>query len=188
MKTALVSIKGITPYSASRYHLTEKYPKEHYDDYEKRTWRERVNYRSDGECFIPQMAFKKAVSDVAPFLGEKIPGKKNATWTKHFKSGILVPEALLLGVKKDDIDGEWFHVPSDGKSGGSSRVLKCFPVVREWGGMLTFYVLDDTITEEVFERYVAEAGRFIGVGRFRPQNGGFYGRFEVIEVAWDSNS
>lgn len=185
MKTALVKIKGVSPYSASRYHMTPKLEKEGHDAYEKRTWQERINYRSDGRCFIPQMAFKKAIADVAPFLGEKIPGKKNATWTKHFKSGILVPESLLLPVMKDNIEGEWFHVPSDGRSGGSTRVLKCFPVVREWGGELTFYVLDDTITQDVFDRYLAEAGRFIGVGRFRPQNGGFYGRFEVEDIAWD---
>jgi hypothetical protein len=29
-----------------------------------------------------------------------------------------------------------------------------------------------------------EAGKFIGLGRFRPQNGGFYGRFAVAKVVW----
>lgn len=184
MITALVSIKGISPYSPSRYHDTPKLAKEHYDEYEKRTWRERCNYSSDGKVFIPAMAFKKAISDAAQFLGEKIPGKRNATWTKHFKSGLLVMNNLNLDVLKDDIDGEWFHVPSDGKSGSGSRVLKCFPVIREWGGDVTYTILDDTITEDVFERFLSEAGQFIGVGRFRPQNGGFYGRFSVEGMAW----
>ena len=185
MRTALAKIKGVTPYSASRFHETPKLNKESHADFEQRTWRERINSSpTTGLCFIPQMAFKKSVTDASQFLGEKIPGKKNATWTKHFKAGILVPESLVLPVKKDDVDGEWFHVPSDGKTGGSSRVLKCFPVVREWGGDVTFYILDDTITEGVFEHHLIEAGRFIGVGRFRPQNGGFYGRYEVQDIKW----
>jgi hypothetical protein len=185
MKKALVELKSISPYSQSRFHQTEKLPKELHDAFEKRTWRERCNYLSDGRIYIPQMAFKNCLSDVAKYLGEKIPGKKNATWTKHFESGIQIEDDLILDVKKDDIEGEWFHVPSDGKPGGSTRVLKCFPVIREWKGFLTFYIIDDLITEEVFHRYLNEAGRFIGIGRFRPQRRGFYGRFKVEGIVWE---
>jgi hypothetical protein len=184
MKTALAKLEGISPYSQSRFHQTPKLPKELSDDYEKRTWRERCNYLTDGRLFIPQMAFKNALGDVAKFLGEKIPGRKNATWTKHFESGLQLEDDLILSVTKDEVEGEWFHVPSDGKPGGSSRVLKCFPVIREWNGELTFYIIDDTITEDVFQRYLSEAGKFIGVGRFRPQKRGFYGRFKVVDIVW----
>lgn len=184
MKTALVKLQGISPYSQSRFHQTPKIPKELAGDYEIRTWRERCNYLSDGRLFIPQMAFKNALGDVAKFLGEKIPGQRNATWTKHFESGLQIEDDLILPVMKDDVEGEWFHVPSDGKPGGSSRVLKCFPVVRAWQGDLTFYIIDDMITEDVFQRYLSEAGKFIGVGRFRPQKRGFYGRFKVVDIVW----
>jgi len=47
---------------------------------------------------------------------------------------------------------------------------------------VTFYILDEIITKEVFERTLTMAGQFIGIGRFRPQNNGFYGRFEVVMV------
>jgi hypothetical protein len=49
---------------------------------------------------------------------------------------------------------------------------------------LTVYILDDTITKKVFEIHIKEAGKFKGVGRFRPSNNGFYGRFEVIKIEW----
>ena len=29
-----------------------------------------------------------------------------------------------------------------------------------------------------------EAGKFIGIGRFRPRNNGYYGRFDVESVDW----
>ena len=50
--------------------------------------------------------------------------------------------------------------------------------------MTIFYVLDDTITNDVFERMLQEAGNFIGVGSFRPRQNGFAGRFKVKAVKW----
>ena len=40
----------------------------------------------------------------------------------------------------------------------------------------------ETITLSVFRKHLEEAGKFIGIGRFRPRNNGFYGRFEVKEI------
>lgn len=159
-------------------------PKEAKDDYEVRTWRERCNVLPDGTVFIPPMAFKKSLDKAASFLGEKIPGKRNATYTKHFLAGVLVQDPLVLPTKKDTIQGEWLFVPADGKPGGNSRVSRCFPYVDEWAGEVTFYVVDDTITPEVFERTLREAGNLIGIGRFRPERGGFYGRFKVESTEW----
>lgn len=86
------------------------------------------------------------------------------------------------------MDGEVFFVPSDGKAGGGSRVKKKFPVIREWSGEVTFYILDDTITEDVFEAHLKEAGNFIGIGRFRPENGGFYGRYSIDKIVWSDQA
>lgn len=105
--------------------------------------------------------------------------------TKHFEAGVLVMDPVPLGIKCADVPGEWFFVPSDGKRGGGSRVKRCFPVVREWSGDVTFHVLDDTITQDAFEHHLSEAGKFIGIGRFRPRNNGFYGRFSVEKVSWN---
>ena len=117
-----------------------------------------------------------------------IKGRGKATYTKHFKAGVLVTDGLTLPVNKDDVDGEVFFVPSDGKAGGGSRVKKKFPVIREWSGEVTFYILDDTITEDVFEAHLKEAGNFIGIGRFRPENGGFYGRYAIDKITWSDQA
>lgn len=130
------------------------------------------------------MAFKNCISEAAKFLSIQIPGKGKATYTKHFEAGVLVMDLVSLGIKKADTPGEWFFVPSDGKRGGGKRVERCFPVVREWEADVTFHILDDTITEDVFTHHLKEAGKFIGIGRFRPRNNGFYGRFSVTKVSW----
>ncbi len=182
MKKLVVTLESVSVYSQSRYHGTEKTEKESAADYEKRTWRNKVHTTEEGNIFIPPMAFKNCLSEVAKYLGEQIPGKGKANYTKHFEAGILVVDALVLPIKKEEIQGEWLHVPSDGKRGGSKRVMKCFPVIPFWKGDVLFYVLDDTITTEVFEKHLKEAGNFIGIGRFRPRNNGFYGRFKVTKI------
>lgn len=184
MKTAIARLRSVSPYSQSRFHDTPKLDKEAPNDYEARTWRERQHFDEKGKVYIPPMAFKNCIAEAAKFLSVQIKGKGKATYTKHFEAGVLVMDPVSLGIAKDETPGEWFFVPSDGKRGGGSRVKRCFPVVREWEADVTFHVLDDTITQDVFEHHLSEAGKFIGIGRFRPRNNGFYGRFTVEKVKW----
>ena len=184
MRICEATLESVSAYSQSRFHDTEKLDKENVKDYEARTWRERLHFNSDGVVFIPPMSFKNCLSDVAKFLSVQIPGKGKSTYTKHFEAGVLVTEPLLLGIKKNEVAGEWLFVPADGVRGSGKRVLKCFPVIPSWKGTITFYVFDDTITKEVFEKHLKEAGQFIGIGRFRPRNNGYYGRFRVTQARW----
>ena len=185
---AICKLESVAPLSMSRHYTNpEKTAKETAADYEKRTWRERLHYDEKGVVFIPPMPFKLSLAEAAAFLSQKIPGKRNATYTKHFEAGILVLQGIVLGIKKDDVQGEWLFVPSDGKRGGGSRVDKCFPVIPKWSGTVTYHVLDATITREVFEQHLRESGNFIGIGRFRPRNNGYYGRFKVSSIEWKSD-
>lgn len=184
MKIATAYLKSVSPYSQSKHYETEKLAKERPDDYEARTWRDRMHITPTGYVFIPPMAFKNCLSEIAKYLGEQIPGKGKATFTKHFESGVLVLDGPTLPLKKADVPGEWLFVPADGKRGSGKRVKKCFPFIESWEAKVDFTVLDDTITEDVFKRHLIQAGQFIGIGRFRPRNNGYYGRFKVERVEW----
>lgn len=184
MFKAIAHLESISPYSPSRMHDTPKMEKERPDDYEKRTWREKCHHIADGTVFLPPMGFKMCIAECAKFLGEQIPGKGKSTFTKHFEAGVLCMEPVLLPYKKDELQGEWFNMNSDGKRGSGSRVRRCFPVIPEWKAAVNFYVIDPTITEKVFVHHISEAGKFIGIGRFRPRNGGFYGRFKLVGFEW----
>jgi hypothetical protein len=190
LKTVVATLKSISPYSQSRHYDVDKKQGESHKDHEARTWRERMHADESGNVFIPPMAFKNIMSEIAAFLGMKIPGKRQATYRKHFEAGILVMEPVMLGLKKENVPGEWLFVPSDGKRGGGSRVDKCFPVMHEWAAEVRFYILDETVLQTmpdskmtVFEHHLREAGSFIGIGRFRPRNNGFYGRFAVQKIS-----
>lgn len=186
MKTCLARLRSASPYSQSKSYerFIPKLDKEQANDYETRTWREKCHTDDKGYLFIPGMSLKMSLDAAAKFLGNKIPGKRNSTYTKHFVAGVLVLENGPLAVKKDEVEPEWLFVNADGVRGSGKRVWKCFPLVREWETTVTFYVADETITKEVLEVHLAEAGKFIGIGRFRPERGGFKGRFEVAGTEW----
>jgi hypothetical protein len=190
MRLVRAHLKSVSPYSQSRYHNTPKLGRstgaetESNEDYRMRTWRDHCHADKDGNVFIPPMAFKNALSEIAKYLGVKIPGKGKSTYTKHVESGIMVIEPLVLKLKKDDVEGEDLFLPSDGMRGSGKRVMKRYPIIREWSGVVEFHILDDVITQDVFEQHLREAGNFIGIGRFRPRCNGYYGRFSVENLEW----
>lgn len=181
MKVFLATIEGISPYSQSRGFRAKKNTGETPDAFEERTWRERIHADEDGEAFIPGTAFKNCLSEVAKYLSESVPGKGKATYTKHFEAGLLVPDAVPLGVKKADVECEELFLNADGRRGGGKRVWKKYPVFRKWGGTVRIMAFDPVLCDkpDKIREYLTHAGQFIGIGRFRPRNNGYYGRFRV---------
>lgn len=184
MILATVKLKSVTPISFSRYHATPKLEKEGHDDHEKRTWRNKCHVDDNGHVMVTQFMLKNMLSESAKRLGTRIPDDRKKTFTKHFEGGVLVSDCMRLPIKIDDVEGMWLHVPSDGRRGGSKRVMKCFPVIKEWDGTALFYILDETITENVFRETLEEGGKFVGMGSLRVANNGIFGRFEVADLKW----
>lgn len=182
IKIATATLESISPYSQSRHYDTPKKERELPKDYEYRTWADRCHVNKDGFIFIPPMAFKNCIAEAAKFLSMQVPGKGKSTYTKHFEAGVMVVDPLVLHLKKEEVMHEWLFVPSDGRRGSGSRVEKCFPYIPNWGGKVEFHLIDPLITEKPFIEHLETAGSLIGVGRFRPRNNGYYGRFIVKNV------
>jgi hypothetical protein len=197
MKQVTFRMTGISPYSQSKL-ISAKKERETAKDHESRCWMERAHIDASGGVIIPPMAVKNALSECAKFMGMQIPGKGKSTYTKHFEAGLMCMDPVVLHRVKgkaevplsiEDIKPEWLFVPSDGKRGGGKRVEKCFPKIETgWTGVAKITVVDPMITEEVLKLHLTRAGQFIGIGRFRPRNNGFYGRFTVSEIEWKTIS
>jgi len=184
MRTALCTLRSVSLYTQSRQHHAPKLDKETHDAYERRTWIEKGHYTKDGSVFIPPLALKFGIAAAARMFPVKIVGKGQKTYTKHFEAGILVTDGPVLSIKKEQIEPTWIPAHADGRRGSGKRVDRAFPTIPEWTAVATFYVLDHTITPELFEETLRNVGRFIGIGQFRPENGGINGRFEVEKVEW----
>jgi|DEB0MinimDraft_6_1074348.scaffolds.fasta_scaffold20487_1 hypothetical protein len=186
-RIATCKLKSAAAYSQSR-QLTDpslqRKPNETWEDYEERIWRHKAHADENGHVIIPPAAFKQAIDAAAKYLSIQIPGKGKATYTKHFKSGVIISDLLTLDTTVDELDSYAGQMNSDGVRGSGKRVYRRFPEVRHWEGTIPVGVFDDCITEDVFEKVLRGAGSFIGIGRFRPENGGYYGRFEAESIDW----
>ena len=197
LQICTVKLEGKTPLLFGKQVDREEFPKEAKegdDDYEKRTWRERTHFEMDGNggedgpLYVPARAFKKLLENTAKYKSEKIKGKGNRTWTANFKAGISVEADMVLDppVLKSEVKGMWRSVPSDGKPGGAKRVKRCFPIVAPpWKGEIRIMLIDPQIKKDKVEEYLREGGMLNGLGMWRPQNGGSYGRFAVKSVEWE---
>lgn len=184
MRKVTITLKSLAPYTQSRQHHTPKLEKEGPDAYEERTWLEKTTVDAEGHICIPAMAFKQCLDRSAKMLGMQIPGRGKSTYTKHFTAGVIVPENLVLPIKKDAVTRIAINANADGVRGSGKRVRRFFPQVPEWRGALEAYILDETITPAVFEKHATEAGMLVGVGQHRPENGGNNGRFLCEKFEW----
>lgn len=186
-KAYLESIPG-SPYSQSAQHDTPMLDRESHDDYDARTWRDKCTVNASGQICIPSMALKQTLDTAAYKLGEKVPNRKGATYKNFFASGFFcngdVPIANGKALKKDDAVMKMINANADGIRGSGKRVKRRFPEFPVWTGVAEFTIADDIITPEVFERHLKSAGVIVGIGRFRPEKGGTYGRFRVTKIEW----
>lgn len=184
MKTYTAEIKSAigSPYSQSRFSDSKKEAKETADAHEQRTWRLRMHVDENGEVFIPGIAFKNCLSEAAKYLSKPILGQGKCTYTKHIEAGVMIIEPAKLGIRVDNVPGETLFVPASGKRGDGKRVKKTFPRIDSWETTITIMVFDDLVTEDVLREHLEESGKFIGIGRFRPRNNGYYGRFQVVSL------
>lgn len=197
MKIATAQLKSTAPMSQSAPHQESRFDGEAHDAYDLRTWMHHLHVHGSGFISIPAMSFKQGLTSAAKFVGGKIKGRGQATWTKRFESGVLIHEDPITDIRAKTPAGEWIadgstgfirellYMNADGVRGSNKRVWRNYPRIEEWSGTLVAYILDDLIDEKTFTETIEAMGKFIGVGRFRPEKGGLYGRFKIQDkIGW----
>jgi hypothetical protein len=187
---ARITLSSITPLSQSRQHDEPKMDGERPDDYDKRTWRSKLNTAMrDGKptVVIPAHGLHQAIAAAAKYSKRQIPGQGKATWTAKFTAGITLLEDPAINVDPATVDAVTISANADGTRGSGKRVPRKFPVIPQWSATFDVVVLDPIITEVVFREMLEMAGMFIGIGRFRPEKGGTNGRFRIDAIDWKDN-
>jgi len=197
MRIMTARIEGTAPYSQSRRydHAVPKKNKEAPDAYDQRTWREHCSVDVGGFVCIPGMSIKMAIDTAAKKLQEKVPGKGQLKWGGLVMGGVVPSDIMFRiyvgknAVKKDDIDYVDLWCDSKGMRNGKSRVMRRYPIIAKgWSADISLDITDDSLPADLLERYLREAGLIVGIGRFRPENGGMNGRFIVKRVSWSALS
>ncbi|RYD64681.1 MAG: hypothetical protein EOP83_09195 [Verrucomicrobiaceae bacterium] len=192
---AVVSLRSLpgSPYSQSLpLDPSLKTARESHDAFEKRVWKTKAHWH-EGVMVIPGTSFTGAMIEACRKFGHQVPGRARKTYTSFFEAGVLVQgaRAVLYDQNGDTVTEETIQSvdllqSAAGKKGklSGSRVWRRFPIVQAWTADVCFYVMDDTITQDIFEKVLTEAGMFVGIGRWRPENGGNNGRFEITKSQW----
>lgn len=188
---ATVSLVGIAPMTQSRAHDTPKLEGENAGDYDIRTWRNKLSTETVNgtpTVVINAHGVMQCIAAAAKYSKRQIPGQGKATWTAKFTAGITLMENPRLNIDPASVKEIIINANADGVRGSGKRVMRRFPVIPiGWSTTFDVYILDPIIGEQVFREMVELAGMFIGLGQFRPQNGGTNGRFKLDNLAWQDN-
>ena len=190
--TARVTVQGTAALTQSRFHETPKNKGELPQDYDRRTYLERLHVL-DGNVIIPRAGMHQCLAAAAKYSKRQIPGQGKATWTAKFQSGLTVEGPLRLmrdgkpitpaGTNYLDI-----YANADGVRGSGKRVMRRFPQIPiGWTTSFDIIVLDPIIMEDVLAEFIGIAGMFVGLGQYRPCNGGDNGRFSLSSLVWKAH-
>jgi hypothetical protein len=182
MKTISVEIRGTTPL------LINRFPEE--AEQGKKTRRVEVNQRN------PRDEATKAAY-IAPdgtfyFSAFAIPGCMGNAGSNHKTKGsrkslrFVVPSAVCMtadaitilngsGPAKDfEVDSRPVTIPAT-----KGRVMRHRPRFDQWGARFDILLDDELLSIEMAQKLLEEGGHSIGIGDFRPDKRGPFGRFRV---------
>lgn len=139
---------------------------------------EAVLYRSANtrEPIIPQPNLLRCVIDAGKFHKA---GRSKVTTQKSS----LIPAAVSLDeveypiLHKDDwkVDTRAVRIPATG-----GRILRHRPCFDDWALEFEIELDEEMMTEKTLRSIVDDAGRKIGLGDFRPDTKGPFGKFDVV--------
>lgn len=166
------TIKGIAPLLQHRFTVDEEDPKwnEHqgFKDYSKDVLKALYADES-GDPYQPAdhvwAAMVKAAVDF------KIPGKGKKTYKDLIKSAVFVsPDAIPHKIKDWRVDRRPVVI-------NRARIIRERPIFDDWELSFEIDIIDDQLPVDAVHRILEQAGRYKGIGDFRPR----FGRFMVTE-------
>jgi len=130
-------------------------------------------YENNGQTYHPAEAIRQSLIEAGKAFKK---GKSNLS--KTFASFCMVsPEAIPLK-EKWITDRRAVVIPST-----KGRVMRNRAKYEKWTLSFQITILDDDeISEKVLHDALDYAGHYIGIGDYRPQKKGMYGRFIVTSI------
>lgn len=132
---------------------------------------------SDGKPMIPQPNLLRCIIDGGQFF--KVGKKQLTTQKSSLLYGGVDIEEIEIPIKSTSgwkVDTRPVRIPSSG-----GRILGHRPMFDEWKLKFTAEVDTELISVGLFREIIDAAGKKIGLGDYRPQTKGPYGKFVVTE-------
>ncbi len=171
-----IAVKGITPLLMNRFHIPdlEEKPKKKIGE-SKEPPIENKLYLFKGQPYIPAIYFVRSLINAGKDF--QIPKKGKATYSKVIGATVDVePEALMITPSTWEI-----YRISGVNPNTKGRIMISRPRFDEWACTLTVTVEDDAISPATIEEILCHAGRRVGVGDWRPEKKGKFGKFMLAK-------
>jgi hypothetical protein len=106
----------------------------------------------------------------------QVPGRSKETYRSIMGSGIVVIYPDLIAHDRQ----EWgiYRSPVVIKK---ARIVRERPLLKQWSFSFVMEFDAEEVPKEVLKEVLDYAGRYVGIGDFRPQCGGPFGRFIVTQ-------
>lgn len=175
MKTINLTIKGITPLLYNRFRDVEIEGRS-----KKRTGspieadvRDKL-YLLDNKPYIPSVYFWSSLVEAGKQF--KITGKGKSTYSKIIASTVeITPEAIM-----NDHPWEIFRIAAVNPM-TKGRMMTSRPRMEKWGCEFSIILNDDSIDEITIKEILEYAGKYVGIGDWRPQTKGVFGKYTVTK-------
>lgn len=171
VKKMNLKVKGLTPLITHPIDLRKEIVDALEDPelYElKKQTEEKIHRNSKGEVCFPACAFKKAMTEAAPYINID---KQKARGTFFVKAK---EELVPIKFKKQGVQKSIANF-------GANRIYKTTlrPMFEGWSCILNIKYNANQITPEEIEQLAKIAGFQIGIGAWKPINNGTFGTFNA---------
>ena len=138
-------------------------------------------YKHPDGCGIPTMAFRSALLAAAGAWKKPKGRGSMKSVLSHMQVGCDMTLLIDGGGKPIiDYDVDARRVVNRSTKGA---IIKARPRFDEWSAIVEFEYDEDLVADvELIAGIFADAGKRIGVGSYRPEKNGWFGRFEVVEI------
>ena len=185
MREYKVKIKGVTPYMQHRmddqkledWEKNRKLIIERDDIAEEDAKRAEFHSYNDKEGFyIPTEHIRGALINAGAMVKSKVGNSRKSM--KNIVAGMFfIAEEKIRLPSEYEIDKR-----SAVNRNIKARIICIRPKWNKWEALFTLQVDNDTITKETIKEIISNAGKYIGIGSFRPTNNGMFGRFELSSI------
>lgn len=191
IKNATAIIEGLSPgllmHRWSEESETEDKTRAVNKDYgTAREQAERAAYRApDNTLYVPAQAFHRLLVDAGKPHKQK--GSRSSLRYVVPAAVIVIAEVITL-VDEDGKSLEGFEIDSRPVVIPSTkgRIMRHRPKVEQWRAEVPLEIDTDILPVTTIHQLLEEGGRRIGIGDYRPEKTGPYGRFRII--SWDEKS
>lgn len=177
MEKIKVTIQGTTPLLFNRFRDTQIEGKS-----KKRTGaimeseiEDKLYLNEKGKVLLPAVYIKNALSEASKQF--KIVGKGKSTYTKLVASTIDV-EPFMIDFDSDKY--EVFRISAVNPM-TRGRMMTERPKFNKWSASFEIILNDPAIPINVINEILEHAGKYVGIGDWRPQTKGMFGKFLISE-------